>query len=336
MIIIRKEAQMTRRKRYICIILAAALLACVPGDISSLTGIGKSAKDGKAVYSPVARAADGEEITDPENQPAAQAKAKPRPMKELVDDLGKATGNSVKSFNSDTDISKLKSGRALIKYVKQLRKSSVISFVVIDVNTGEGFGANPRKKMYSASCLKGPYVAALCKYKPYSYSRSRSLMRSTVTVSNNDTYASLRKRYGHSPMRKLRSLTKATSFDPDWKYTYIRTRDLARLWVGTYWYFYRDKNKNSIKCRRMYTHGTQSFIYRGLKSRAVVHTKPGWYPGGGLNVQNDAGIVMAKYKGDYSPYIISVMTTANGQHKKLRKLVRLIDDVHRDMYRLAQ
>ena len=72
---------MTRVKRYICIILAAALLACVPGDISSLTGIGKSAKDGKAVYSPVARAADGEEITDPENQPAAQAKAKPRPMK---------------------------------------------------------------------------------------------------------------------------------------------------------------------------------------------------------------------------------------------------------------
>lgn len=296
-----------RIKRTAIIILAIALLACIPADISG-----------------------------PAKANAATKVKQPLPCSELVDDLGKAAGNQVRSFNSDTDISKLSSGKALIKYVKKLRKHSVISFVVIDVNTGEGFGANPKKKMYSASCLKGPYVAALCKYKPGSYRRSKGLMRRTVTVSNNDTYASLRRKYGHGPMRKLRALTKASSFDPDWKYTYIRTRDLARLWVGTYWYFYRDKNADSVKCRKMYTHGTQSFICKGLKGRAVVHTKPGWYPGGGLNVQNDAGIVMAKYNGEYSPYIISVMTTANGKHKSLRKLARLIDDVHRDMYRLAQ
>lgn len=302
--------------------MTAALLACVPADLSGIaSGSGSGVAAGSGSVFAYAKGA---------------AKKTPQPRDVLITNLGKATGNKVRSFSSDTDISKLKSGKKLIAYVKQLRKSSVISFVVIDVNTGEGFGANPRKKMYSASCLKGPYVAALCKYKPASYKKSRGLMNSTVTVSNNGTYAALRSRYGHSPMRKLRALTKASSFDPDRKYTYIRTRDLARLWVGTYWYFYRDKNKNSIKCRRMYTHGTQSFISKGLKGRAVVHTKPGWYPGGGLNIQNDAGIVMAKYKGEYSPYIISVMTTASGQHKKLRKLVRLIDDVHRDMYRLAQ
>ena len=207
-----------RIKRTAIIILAIALLACIPADISG-----------------------------PAKANAATKVKQPLPCSELVDDLGKAAGNQVRSFNSDTDISKLSSGKALIKYVKKLRKHSVISFVVIDVNTGEGFGANPKKKMYSASCLKGPYVAALCKYKPGSYRRSKGLMRRTVTVSNNDTYASLRRKYGHGPMRKLRALTKASSFDPDWKYTYIRTRDLARLWVGTYWYFYRDKNADSVK-----------------------------------------------------------------------------------------
>lgn len=267
---------------------------------------------------------------------SAQAKTKHRETKkELIKDTEKASGSKVKSFNSKTDISKLKSGRELIAYVKKLRKSYTISFVMIDVNTGEGVCCVPKKRMYSASCLKGPYVAALNKYKPKSYKLSRSLMLQTVTVSNNDTYASLHRRYGSGPMIKMKKYSGATGFDATRKYTYIRTRDLAKMWIGTYWYFYRNKNKNSFKARRMYTHGTQSFIYRAMKGKYRVHTKPGWFPGGGFNVQNDAGVVIAKSGGEYCPYVISVMTSACGQHKKLRKLVRLIDNVHRDMYKRA-
>ena len=29
-----------------------------------------------------------------------------------------------------------------------------------------------------------------------------------------------------------------------------------------------------------------------MKKRWKVHAKPGWYPGGGFNVQNDAGIAL--------------------------------------------
>ncbi len=291
---------MDPKRKIICLVLAAFMLAVIPAESM-----------------------------------AASTNTQALTIKDLTGYLGKASGKSVKSFNSETDISKLKSGKALIKYVKQLRKSYKISFVVIDIKTGEGFGCDPRKKMYSASCLKGPYVAALCKYKTSSYKKSKSQMNSTITVSNNYTYAALRSRYGNKPMKKLKKLTGASSFNASKKYTYIRTRDLARLWVGTYWYFFKNTNKNSKKCRKMYTHGTQSFICKGLKKRATVYTKPGWYPGGGYNVQNDAGIVMAKYGGKKSPYVLAVMTSACGQHKKLRKLVRLIDDVHRDMYKLA-
>ena len=264
-------------------------------------------------------------------------KKKKRPTKkQLLRYLGKPSGKKLRSFNSKTNVRKLKSGKKLNAYVKKMRRSAKVSFIVIDVKTGEGLASDPNRRLWSASCLKGPYVAALCKYKPKSYKQSKNLMRPTLSVSNNDTYTALRHRYGHKPMKKLRKETNAKSFKPTWRYAYIKTRDLARLWVGTYWYFYRDTNRNSKKCRKMYTHSTQSFIRGAMKGKYKVYSKAGWYPGGGYNVQNDAGIVMAKYKGESSPYIIAVMTTAYGQHGKLRHLTKLIDKVHRDMYKQSK
>ena len=253
---------------------------------------------------------------------------------DLLKLLSKASSSkSVKTFNSTYKLGKTKAGKSLLRTVSDLRKRYKINFEMIDIQTGEGLSCSPHRYMYSASCLKGPFVASLNRWKPYSR-RSAGTMRSTIVWSDNNTYSALRSSYGSSTMSKLMRYSDVHSFDPYRKYAYLPTSDLAKLWVGTYWYFYKSTNANSTWCRNLYTHGYNSFIYQGMKTRGKkVHAKPGWFPGGGYNVQNDAGVVMAKVGGKSRPYIVSVMTSACGQYAKLRELVRAIDDVHTDMCR---
>lgn len=264
---------------------------------------------------------------------ATVQKNDPVTKKQVLSALSKVRGGkALRTFNTSYRLGRTKSGRKLMRYVKKMqRRYGKFRFVVVDIKSGEGFSCDAKKKTYSASCLKGPYVAALCKYKPWSYKKSKWNMRRTIVVSNNDTYLSLRLRYGSKVMKKLMRSSRVHSFSAARRYTYVPPRDLAKLWVSVYWYFYRDKNKVSRKCRALYTHGYQSFIYRAMKGRFRVHAKPGWFPGGGYNVQNDAGIIMAKVKGKSRPYVVCVMTSACGRHKQLRKLVRLINNVHTDM-----
>ncbi len=266
--------------------------------------------------------------------PVASASTKDATRKQLAAYIQKAsTSTAVKTFQTDYKLSSSASGKELIAYVSSLRKRYTITFVMIDIKTGQGLSCRPSKVMYSASCLKGPYVAAINKWSPTKAKKYKSLQYQTIVYSNNTTYKSLHKKFGTSPMKKILqySYVAPGSFNTSARYTYIRCRDLGKLWLGNYWYFYKTKNANSNTVLSLYTHGTQSFIYRGMKGRFTVHAKPGWYPGGGYNVQNDAGIVMAKVNGKSRPYMVCIMTSACGQHAKLQNLVKKIDAVHTSM-----
>ncbi len=240
------------------------------------------------------------------------------------------SSSSPQTFHSGYVLSKTTKGKALLNYVTALRKSYKVSFLVIDLNTGQGISCLPDRRMYAASCLKGPYVAAINRYYPDRAKKYWGLEKSTVVNSNNDSYRTLWRLFGASPIRKVANQCGAKSWDGT-RFPYITTRDLAKIWVETYWYLYKATNKNSASLRSLYTHGTQSFLYKGLKSRWTVNSKPGWIKQNGYRAQNDAGIVMAKVNGVNTPYLIVVMTNAYGQQAKLQKLVRLIDDVHTDM-----
>lgn len=223
-----------------------------------------------------------------------------------------------------------KAGRQLKAAIREVESHAVggkLSFVMLDLTTGEGVSYASKRVIYSASCLKGPYVAALNKYLPSSKASS-GLMTETIVHSNNDTYATLRSRYGSQPMARLMASVGVSSWSASSKYTYVPCNDPAKLWVGCYWYFHKQTNANSAWCRGLYTHGTQSFIYQAFKGTYTVYAKPGWYPGNGLDVQNDSGIVMAGGK----PYLITVMSGANGQLGRLATLCRALNAVvHRDM-----
>lgn len=263
---------------------------------------------------------------------AAAATTAKLSRKQLLGNVRKAPGgNSIKSFNTNYKVADTGSGRALASYTKKLKADYKITYVMIDLSTGEGITCGSKNRMYSASCLKGPYVAALNKYRAGSVKKHKGLERQTIIMSNNITYAKLHSMYGSSPMKNMKKYSEVTSFASRSKYAYLPTRDLGKLWIGTYWYFYRNKNSNSDYCRSLYTHGYNSFIYKAMKGKKKVHAKPGWYPGCGYNVQNDAGIIMAKVDGSSRPYMIAVMTSACGRYSSLKTLVRKIDAVHTDM-----
>lgn len=248
---------------------------------------------------------------------------KTRPQ--LVKAIGKAKGSGLKAFGSDYQL-KGSAAKKLKAAIRQLGRYK-LSFVMIDLRTGAGISYNPGKVQYCASTIKGPYVAAVNKYRAGSAASAHGTMSSTIKVSSNEGYSSLRHRFGHSPMLKMMTYCGVSSSEMNGgrNYTYMSSRTLAKLWIGTYWYYYRETNDRSAKVRNLHAHPLNSLIDRALST--PTRTKPGWFPGGGYNVQNDAGVVLA---GD-RPYVLAVMSSACGQYGKLSTLVRAIDGVHADM-----
>ncbi|MDE8702847.1 hypothetical protein PZH32_07695 [Adlercreutzia equolifaciens] len=248
---------------------------------------------------------------------------KTRPQ--LIKAIAKAKGSGLKVFGTSYSLNS-SAGKKLQKAIKALSRYK-LSFVMMDLTTGAGISYNPGKVQYSASTIKGPYVAAVNKYRPSSAASAYGTMSSTIKVSSNEGYASLRSRFGHSPMLKMMAYCGISSAEMNGNrnYTYLSSRTLAKLWIGTYWYYYRETNSRSAKVRGLHAHPLNSFIDRALTT--PTRTKPGWFPGGGYNVQNDAGVVLV----DGHPYVLSVMSSACGQYGKLAALVQAIDGVHADM-----
>ena len=237
----------------------------------------------------------------------------------------------LKTFNTDYKLYSTKKGKALVNYLAELRRSYRVSIIVIDLTTGQGFSCRSNHTMYAASCMKGPFVAFINRDFPNKANNYRRTERRVVVNSSNPDYRSLWAAFdGYSYWRSQMNRMGISSWDGT-LCPYIKPRDLGKMWIETYWYFYKATNKNSESVRGLYTHGTMSFLAQGLSGRWTVNAKPGWIRGEGYLALNDAGIVKAKIDGESAPYMVLVMTDAYGQSGKLRKLVRLIDDVHTDM-----
>ncbi|MCR2037410.1 hypothetical protein [Adlercreutzia caecimuris] len=247
---------------------------------------------------------------------------------QLTRALNKAKGanSGLKAFGGKYNFNS-KAGKKLKAAIKNLGRYK-LSFTMIDLKTGRGISYNPTKVLYIASSIKGPYVAAINKYRAGSVGAgTRATMSSTIKVSSNEGYSSLRRRFGHGIMKKMMNYCGISEKEmtSTRNYPYMSSRTLAKLWVGTYWSYYRETNTRSAWARGLYAHPWNSFIDRGLST--PTRSKPGWYPGGGYNVQNDGGVVLSSD----GHYVVAVMSSACGQYGKLANLVRAIDGVHADM-----
>lgn len=152
----------------------------------------------------------------------------------------------------------------------------------------------------------------------------RDTMSSTIRVSSNEGYMALRRQFGRGPIASLASSVGGVSFDLSRNYPYMTTKDMAKLWVGTYDYFWVSTNGNSAWCRSLYTSPYLSFIHSALGASRSTYTKPGWISESGYVARNDAGVVVA----DGRPYLTAIMSTAYGQDANLMRLASALDAVH--------
>lgn len=244
---------------------------------------------------------------------------------QLIKSIRKARGSGLHVFGMRSYKRNSKAMKRLRSAIKSL-KGYKLGFVMMDLTSGAGISYNPGKKLYGASVLKGPYVAAVNKYYPSGAKRAYGTMISVIEWSSNDGYSLLHSRFGSSPMLKMMSYSGVSTSEMNGyrMYDYVSARTLAKLWMGTYWYFYRQTNDRSANTRNLYAHPLNSFIDKALKH--PTRTKGGWFSGK-YNVQNDAGIVLA----NGHPYVVVVMSSACWQFEKLSNLVRAIDGVHTDM-----
>ena len=74
--------------------------------------------------------------------------------------------------------------RSIIQWFQETGRS--LGFILLDLNSGDCFSFHPDGRFYSASTMKGPYVAALNKFSPEAADEyTRDLMENTIVCSSN-------------------------------------------------------------------------------------------------------------------------------------------------------
>ena len=200
-------------------------------------------------------------------------------------------------------------------------------FLMVDLETGQGVACNADRKFYSASTVKGPYVASLACCYPQSVIGWGSTMETTIRVSSNEGYASLRSAFGSSPMRSwCNDAGVRSSLTSDW-YVDYSARELLKLWIRNYEYF-TSGQEYSTRVRSWFVRPLASVIGQQLGSSYTTYSKPGWISEGGrYDVANDAGIVMAGNR----PYFVAIMTNTPAQFYKLNSIVWALEEAHNEM-----
>lgn len=206
-----------------------------------------------------------------------------------------------------------------------------LDFVMLDLTTGRGIAYLPDETMYSASCMKGPYVAAVCQYQTSRVTASwQKQMRLAIVESDNGAYRAVHKKYGTKGMAKLMETAGVDSFDPSKRYASLPPEDLAKLWVAMYQYLFLSTETDDLHtwCRRLFLKSRESFFRDALPGQ-IVYSKPGWLDLLRYNTRNDAGIIIGKDRnGNRAPYVLVVMSSAYGKDAELRELTRALDGVH--------
>lgn len=199
-----------------------------------------------------------------------------------------------------------------------------LGFVMIDLTTGKGVSCNADGTFYSASTIKGPYVAAVCSLYPDSIASWAGTMEPTIRWSSNEGYASLRNAFGPQPMWEWSARSGVGSDIASLRYPWYTARDLAKLWTSNYEYF----TTSGGWAASWFTSSSNSALYYQLGSWYTVWSKPGWIASGGAyNVSNDAGIVW----GNGRPYLVAILSSYPANTARLNDVVWALEAAHNEM-----
>ena len=213
-----------------------------------------------------------------------------------------------------SDINKL---NAILEEMPNCR---TCGFVMINLYNGQGIAYNYDKTVYSASCIKGPYVASLVNYKPEMIENNSNSLIAIVRDSDNKIYSNTRKSYGREFFGDWCEASHVSRDVSIYHYPQLSSINLAKLWVHNYYFFNTDEV--GMQIRDWYTTPIAGSIYTTLgtysqdnasadssnKARSLgyrTESKAGWICEGKYRATTDGGII---YPDDGAPYIISIIT----------------------------
>lgn len=257
----------------------------------------------------------------------SQTTFKPLTMSDQIAVLDAIAGRGLNVFKSLDSLSKSTLNQLKKAIGNYESRGKSVSFLMMDLNSGSGISYGIDNKYYSASTIKGPYVAAVNKYYPWLINSWRNTMYDIINVSSNEAYAYLRHSVGDEPLKKLINDTHAWNFNSGSDYVWYSARDLAKLWVGVGNYL-TSSSANAGWCRSVF--GSNSWITSrpALSSKGcTVYAKSGWVDGD-ITVHNEGCIVMD----GANPYLMVVMTTQTSNESWcMSNLMKALDRAHGDL-----
>ena len=206
-----------------------------------------------------------------------------------------------------------------------------LGFIAMDLYTGEGIAYNPDESIYSASSIKGPYVACLVESQPELTEKLESSFKEIIINSDNKIYQSVRRTYGNACFKKwCDELGLSENINVEmtrYNYTHFSTRDLAKLWLNTY--FFLDQNKDGQKIREWFESPNNSAIHPVFEEKNyITETKGGWIAKGGsrLAVSStvDAGVV---YPDKGHPFMIIMLSNIPSDMEELCPLAEALGEM---------
>lgn len=224
-----------------------------------------------------------------------------------------------------------------------------VGYVLLDVNTGATISYNADTAFYSASSLKGPYVAALARYGLGDGIESLSgLVSATIEQSDNVAYAILRGSNGNDVMRQLVDeagaenlpVTAATSdIDSamqtlsvasiaDNNYEFVTPNQLLSMWALCGQYLASNEPGAAYLASEFAIPETSAIRYAG-RAFGGTWSKAGWYPseGGSLSTTVDAGVVREE-TGDV---VLVIMTNKGSDFSVIDSIVLELLELHEHM-----
>lgn len=238
-----------------------------------------------------------------------------------------------------------------------------VSFLLLDLQTGQGYSKNPEEVYFGASSIKGPYVVALAekivdtgeasladqlerdsvefndesgtiKDDPAGTTYTlEEVMTRTIADSDNMGYEILREKYGADFFGKwLNGGNVETSYaGKQWPSYDART--LTKMWVSIYEYFQSGRGI-SDKVKSMFDHSEGSVITQALGDTYTVYAKPGYTGTSSDQAWHDAALIMS---GEH-PYLMTIMTDIPWSSKDdtygdlLAELAGYLDEAHTEVF----
>lgn len=199
-----------------------------------------------------------------------------------------------------------------------------VSFVLLDLLSGKTIYSNTGRLLYSASCIKAPYIISCLS----SGIASTDDMYKAGHVSDNAAYSRIRRQYGRTVMENWLIACDVNPELARYNYCHLTAVDLAKMWLSMYSYIVGDETESGF-ARRTLTGSLNSVIAAGPGSTRTAYSKAGWISDkqvNDYNVYNCGGVVM-----DRNPYIVTILSNVPSTTQEAQALVDVLDAAHTEM-----